>query len=92
MHLLACLGLRITGGMALSHAKRRLRSIYFGKVKKPFVFALWPINFTFLNDLLSHFSEVYFTQQPKITSELLEHVKQIQMLYDAKIKWRLRRC
>jgi len=30
--------------------------------------------------LVSHFSEVYFMQPPKITSELLEHVKQIQVL------------
>lgn len=77
--------------MALSYAKRTLRSIYFWKVKSHCIcnrahklHPEWP--------LVSHFYAVYFTQQPKITSELLEHVKQIQLLYDAKyIKRNIRR-
>lgn len=50
----ACLGLRIIGLIFWPHhIQRPLRYMYIWQVKKPFVFALWSINFTFQNDLLS---------------------------------------
>lgn len=86
------------GFMALSHAKRSLGSVSLWAVRKPFVFAIWPVHFPLQDDLLSLiFLQSIPMQQRKITPELPEHAKQIRMLYDAKcksgkIKQSLRRC
>lgn len=83
--------------MALSYAKRRLIYLFLERKKAICICNIAHTVYILEWPLVSHFSAVYFTRQAKITSELLEYVKQIQMLYDAKyirgnIKWRLRRC